>query len=108
MGINQYWAVKVYDLCVYFMTGTPEGSTESGFMEKHFFLFFWRAFIGKSIVRRGLEYQYIMRFLNSVKTMYARNIRFIGPDSPGVNTLSPEPSPKPNTALDCLNYEFES
>ena len=24
----------VYDLCVYFMTGTPEGSTENGFMEK--------------------------------------------------------------------------
>ena len=24
----------VYDLCVYYMTGTPEGSTESGFMEK--------------------------------------------------------------------------
>ena len=23
-----------YDLCVYYMTGTPEGSTESGFMEK--------------------------------------------------------------------------
>ena len=31
MGSNQYW---VYDLYVYFMTGTPEGSTESGFMEK--------------------------------------------------------------------------
>ena len=23
-----------YDLCVYYMTGTPEGSTESGFMEE--------------------------------------------------------------------------
>ena len=23
-----------YDLCVYFMTGTPEGSTESDFTEK--------------------------------------------------------------------------
>ena len=23
-----------YDLCVYYMTGTPDGSTESGFMEK--------------------------------------------------------------------------
>ena len=34
MGNNQYWAWRVYDLCVYFMTGTPEGSTESGFMEK--------------------------------------------------------------------------
>ena len=32
MGSNQYQ--KVYDLCVYFMTGTPQGSTESGFMEK--------------------------------------------------------------------------
>ena len=32
MGRNQYW--RVYDLCVYFMMGTPEGSTESGFMEK--------------------------------------------------------------------------
>ena len=30
MGSNQYWV----GLCVYFMTGTPEGSTESGFMEK--------------------------------------------------------------------------
>ena len=34
MGRNQYWAGKVYVLCVYYMTGTPEGSTESGFMEK--------------------------------------------------------------------------
>ena len=31
---NQYWAGRVYDLYFYFMTGTPEGSTESGFMEK--------------------------------------------------------------------------
>ena len=30
---NQYWAGRVYDLCDYYMTGTPEGSTESGFME---------------------------------------------------------------------------
>ena len=34
MGRNQYWAGRVYDLCVYYMTGTPEGSTESGFIEK--------------------------------------------------------------------------
>ena len=34
MGRNQYWAGRVYDLCVYYMTETPEGSTESGFMEK--------------------------------------------------------------------------
>ena len=34
MGRNQCWAARVYDLCVYYMTGTPEGSTESGFMEK--------------------------------------------------------------------------
>ena len=34
MGSNQYWAGRFYDLCVYFMTGTPEGSTESDFMEK--------------------------------------------------------------------------
>ena len=34
MGSNQYWAGRVYDLCVYFMTGTPEGLTECGFMEK--------------------------------------------------------------------------
>ena len=34
MGRNQYWVGRVYDLCVYYMTGTPEGSTESGFMEK--------------------------------------------------------------------------
>ena len=34
MGRNQYWARRVYDLCVYYMTGTPEGSTKSGFMEK--------------------------------------------------------------------------
>ena len=34
MGRNQYWAGRVSDLCVYYMTGTPEGSTESGFMEK--------------------------------------------------------------------------
>ena len=30
MGRNQYWAGRVYDLCVYYMTGTPEGSTKSG------------------------------------------------------------------------------
>ena len=34
MGRNQYWAGRVYYLCVYHMTGAPEGSTESGFMEK--------------------------------------------------------------------------
>ena len=34
MGRNQYWAGRVYDLCVYYMTGTPVGSTESDFMEK--------------------------------------------------------------------------
>ena len=34
MDRNQYWARRVYDLCVYYMTGTPEGSTKSGFMEK--------------------------------------------------------------------------
>ena len=34
MGRNQYWAGRVYDLYVYYMTGTPEGSNESGFMEK--------------------------------------------------------------------------
>ena len=34
MGRNQYWAGRVYDLCVYYMTGTPEGSTKSVFMEK--------------------------------------------------------------------------
>ena len=34
MGSNQYWAGRVYDLCVYYMTGTPEGSIKSGFMEK--------------------------------------------------------------------------
>ena len=33
-GSNQYWAGRVYDLYVYFMMGTPEGSMESGFMEK--------------------------------------------------------------------------
>ena len=34
MGSQQYWAGMLYGLCLYFMTGTPEGSTESGFMEK--------------------------------------------------------------------------
>ena len=34
MGSNQLWAGRVYDLCVYYMTGTPKGSTECGFMEK--------------------------------------------------------------------------
>ena len=34
MGSNQYWAGRVYGLCVHFMTGTPEGSTKSVFMEK--------------------------------------------------------------------------
>ena len=31
MRSNQYWAGRVYKLCVYFMTGTPEGLTESVF-----------------------------------------------------------------------------
>ena len=34
MGNNQYCVCRVFDLCVYFMTGSPEGSTESDFMEK--------------------------------------------------------------------------
>ena len=33
MDSNQYWVRKVYGLCLYFMTGEPECSTESGFME---------------------------------------------------------------------------
>ena len=32
MGSNQYWAGRVYELCVYFITGTPAGSTESDFL----------------------------------------------------------------------------
>ena len=34
MGRTSTGPGRVYDLCVYYMTGTPEGSTESGFMEK--------------------------------------------------------------------------
>ena len=30
LGSNQYRAGRVYDLCVYFMTGASESSTESG------------------------------------------------------------------------------
>ena len=30
MGSNHYYARRVYGLCMYFMTGAPEGSTESG------------------------------------------------------------------------------
>ena len=33
LWIFQYWAGRVYKLCVYFMTGTPEGSNESDFGE---------------------------------------------------------------------------
>ena len=29
---KEYWAGRVYDFCVYFLTGAPEGSTKSGFM----------------------------------------------------------------------------
>ena len=36
MGRNQYWAGRVYDLCVYYMTGTPERSSESGFIIIHY------------------------------------------------------------------------
>ena len=35
----------------------------------------WRAFMGKRLVRRGLQQQYLMRFSNLVKFMYARNIK---------------------------------
>ena len=34
MGSNQYWAGRVYGLCLLFMTGAPEGTTDSGFMGK--------------------------------------------------------------------------
>ena len=30
LGSNQYWARKGYGLCMYFMIGAPDGSTESG------------------------------------------------------------------------------
>ena len=33
MGSNQYWPGG-FMICVYFLTGTTEGTTESGFMEK--------------------------------------------------------------------------
>ena len=26
MGSNQYWAGRVYDMCVYYMMGAPKGS----------------------------------------------------------------------------------
>ena len=26
MGSHQYWAGRVYDMCVYYMTGAPKGS----------------------------------------------------------------------------------
>ena len=26
MGSNQYWAMRVNDMCVYYLTGAPEGS----------------------------------------------------------------------------------
>ena len=35
MGRNQYWAGRVYDLCVYYMTGTPEGSFCGFFMGRN-------------------------------------------------------------------------
>ena len=34
MGSNQYWAGRVYDMCVYYMTVAPEGSPKVFFMEK--------------------------------------------------------------------------
>ena len=34
MAFPRVEAGRVYDLCVYYMTGTPEGSTKSGFIEK--------------------------------------------------------------------------
>ena len=34
MGSNQYWAGRVYDLCVNFMTDGSTETTESVFMEK--------------------------------------------------------------------------
>ena len=34
MGSNQFWAGRVSGLCVFSMTVAPEGSTESGLMEK--------------------------------------------------------------------------
>ena len=30
LGSNQYWARRVYGLCVYYMSGAPEISTDSG------------------------------------------------------------------------------
>ena len=35
----------------------------------------WRAFIRKRLVRHGLQQQYLMRFSDLVKFMYARNIK---------------------------------
>ena len=34
MGSNQYWAGRVMVCVCILMTGAPEGTTESGFMEK--------------------------------------------------------------------------
>ena len=34
MSSNQYWAGRVYGLCLYFMTGAHKGSPESGIMGK--------------------------------------------------------------------------
>ena len=36
MGRNQYWAGRVYDLCVYYMTGTGASERETGyFLTQH-------------------------------------------------------------------------
>ena len=51
MGRNQYWAGRVYDLCVYCMTGTPEGSTESGFMWKKY-IFLWPCSLAVPVLAR--------------------------------------------------------
>ena len=39
MGRNQYWAGRVYDLCVYYMTGTPEGSKQQKIPNENYYLF---------------------------------------------------------------------
>ena len=37
----------------------------------------WRAFIGKRLVRRGLQQQYLIRCSNLVEYMNARNIKYV-------------------------------
>ena len=76
LGNNQYWHGRVYVLCVYFMSGAPEGSSDSGSGEAGdrtcdpcWLNFMW---LGSNQYRAGRDYDLCGYFMTEEPCMLNR------------------------------------